>query len=59
MVYVRVSHGNIERIKAVGKKGETLDDVITKLLDYYEDLRRQEWVNAKSEENQYNKKISG
>jgi hypothetical protein len=59
MAYVRVSHRNIERIKAVGKKGETFDDVITKLLDYYEDLRRQEWVNAKSEENQYNKKISG
>jgi hypothetical protein len=59
MTYVKVSCGNIERIKAVGKKGETLDDVITKLLDYYEDLRRQEWVNAKSEENQYNKKISG
>ena len=59
MAYVRVSHRNIERIKAVGKKGETFDDVITKILDYYEDLRRQEWVNAKSEENQYNKKISG
>jgi len=58
MVYVRVSHGNIERIKAVGKKGETFDDVITKILDYYEDLRRQEWGNVKSEENQYNEKIN-
>jgi hypothetical protein len=34
------------------------DDVITKILDYYEDLRRQEWGNVKSEENQYNEKIN-
>lgn len=54
MVYVLVSRGNIERMKAIGKMGNTLDDVVTMLLDYYEDLRRQEWINTKSNENQYN-----
>jgi hypothetical protein len=59
MVYVLVSYGNIERINAVGKKGETLDNVVTMLLDYYEDLRRQDWVNTKSDENQYKERIRG
>jgi hypothetical protein len=48
MIYVLVSCGNIERMKAIGKKGNTFDDILTMLLDYYEDLRRQEWVNTKS-----------
>jgi len=57
MAYVRVSHRNIERIKAVGKKGETFDDVVTIHLDYYKDLHLQDWVNTRSnwkkqEENQ-------
>ena len=57
IAYVSLSYGNIERIKAVGKKGETFDDVVTMLLDYYEDLRRQDWIYTKSnwkkpEENQ-------
>jgi hypothetical protein len=58
MATVLVSCGNIERIKAIGKKGETFNDVVTMLLDYYEDLRRQEWVNTKSNENQYNEQLS-
>jgi hypothetical protein len=58
MTYVRVSCGNVERIKAVGKKGETFDDVVTMLLDFYEDLRRQDWVNTQSNENQYKEQIS-
>ena len=58
MAYVRVSHRNIERIKAVGKKGETFDDVITKILDYYEDLRRQDVGQcAEQRESQYKKQI--
>lgn len=59
MTYVRVSCGNVERIKAVGKKGETFDDVMTMLLDFYEDLRRQDWVNTQSNENHYKEQISG
>jgi hypothetical protein len=62
MAYVKVSHRNIERIKAVGKKGESFDDVVTKLLDYYEDLRRQECINTKntkSDANRCKEKISG
>jgi hypothetical protein len=50
---------NVERIKAAGKKGETFDDVVTMLLDYYEDLRRQDWINKKSDEYQYKEQISG
>lgn len=57
MVYVLVSRDNIERMKAIGKMGNTFDDVVTMLLDYYEDLRRQEWVNSKSIENQYNEQL--
>lgn len=58
MVYILVSSENIERMKAIGKMGNTFDDVVTMLLDYYEDLRRQEWVNTKRIENQYNEQIS-
>jgi hypothetical protein len=57
MVYVLVSCGNIERIKAIGKMGNTFDDIVTMLLDYYEDLRRQDWVNTKSNENLYNEQL--
>jgi hypothetical protein len=46
-----VSYGNIERIKAIGKKGETFNDVVTKLLDYYEDLQREDWINTTSKGN--------
>jgi hypothetical protein len=59
MVFVLVSYGNIERINVVGKKGETFDDVVTMLLDYCEDLRRQDWVNTKSDEHQYKERIRG
>jgi len=48
MTYVLVSCGNLERIKAIAKKGKTFDDVVTKLLDYYEDIQREDWVNTKS-----------
>lgn len=58
MTYVRVSCGNVERLKAVGKKGETLNDVVTKLLDFYEDLRRQDWNNIKNCRNQYKEQVS-
>ena len=51
MTYVRVSCGNIERIKAIGKNGETFDEVVTMLLDFYEDLRRQDLTNTESDEN--------
>jgi hypothetical protein len=57
MTYVLVSRGNIERMKAVSKAGNTLDDVLTMLLDYYEDLRRQEWINMNSHENQHNEEL--
>lgn len=53
MATVLVSYGNIERIKAIGKEGKTFNDVVTKLLDYYEDLQREDWVNTRSHENQY------
>ena len=59
MTYVLVSYGNIERIKAVGKKGETLDGVLTMLLDYYEDLHHQDWVNIKSGWKQQEEQSSG
>jgi len=48
MATVLVSYGNIERIKAVGKKEETFDDVVTKLLDYYEDLQREDLTNTQT-----------
>ncbi|MGE5409888.1 MAG: hypothetical protein ACM3MI_02935 [Clostridiales bacterium] len=57
MTYVKVSCGNLERMKAIGKKGETFDNVVTKLLDYYEDLRREDLINPKSNGNQYRKQI--
>jgi hypothetical protein len=52
MTYVKVSCGNVERIKAIGKKGEKFNDVVTKLLDYYEDLQREDWINTQSNGNQ-------
>jgi hypothetical protein len=57
MTFFKVSCGNIERIKAICKKGETFNDVVTKLLDYYEDLQREDWVNTQSNENQYKEQI--
>jgi hypothetical protein len=51
MTYVKLSCGNIERIKAIGKKGKTVNDVVTKLLDYYEDLQREDLINIQSNEN--------
>jgi hypothetical protein len=57
MIYVKVSCGNIERIKAIGKKGETFDSVVMKLLDYYEDLQREDLINTQSNGNQYKKQI--
>jgi hypothetical protein len=57
MTYVKVSCGNIERIKAIGKKGETFDNVLTKLLDYYEDLQREDFINTQNNGNQYKKQI--
>jgi len=57
MTYVKVSCGNIERIKAIGKKGETFNDVVAKLLDYYEDLQREDLTNIQSNENKYKEQI--
>lgn len=57
MTYISVSCGNVKRLKAVVKKGETIDDVVTKLLDFYEDLRRQDWINIKSDENQFKDQV--
>lgn len=48
VTYVRVSCGNVERIKALAKKGETFDDVLTMLLDFYQDLRRQDLTSTQS-----------
>jgi hypothetical protein len=45
MLDVRVSYRNIKRIKAIGKIGDTFNDVVTMLLDYYEELHCQDWVN--------------
>jgi hypothetical protein len=59
MTYIRVSYGNIERIKAVGKMGDSLNDVVTMLLDYYEDLHCHDWVNTKSNENQHKERSCG
>jgi hypothetical protein len=53
MTYVKVSCGNLGRIKAIGKKGKTFNDVVTKLLDYYEDLQREDFINTQSNGNQY------
>ena len=57
MATVLVSYRNLERIKAIGKKGETFDNVVTKLLDYYEDLQLEDLTNTRSNENQYKKQI--
>jgi hypothetical protein len=57
ITYVKVSCGNVERIKAIGKKGGTFDDVVTKLLDYYEDLQREDLINTHSNGNQCKKQI--
>ncbi len=48
VAHIRVSYGNIERIEAICKKGNTFDDAVTILLDYYEDLHRQDWVNTRA-----------
>ena len=52
MAYIKVSYGNIERIKAVSNKGDTFNDVVAMLLDYYEDLHRQDWINTRAVEKQ-------
>jgi len=57
LTYVKVSCGNVERIKAISKKGETFDNVLTKILVYYEDLRREDLVNTRNNGNQYKKQI--
>lgn len=57
MTYVSVSCGNIERIKAIGKKGKTFNDVVTKLLDYYEDLQREDLISPPKNENQYHEQV--
>ena len=57
MTYIKVSCGNIERIKAIGKKGKTFNDVVSKLLDYYEDLQREDLTNTQSNENKYKEQI--
>jgi hypothetical protein len=38
--------------KSYGKKGKTVNDVVTKLLDYYEDLQREDLINTQSNGNQ-------
>ena len=57
MTYVKVSCGNVERIKAISKKGDAFNDVVTKLLDCYEDLQREDWVNTQSNEHQFKEQI--
>lgn len=57
MTYALVSCGNLERIKAIGKKGKTSNDVVTKLLDYYEDLQREDLNNIQSNGGQYKEQI--
>lgn len=57
MTYVLVSCGNLERMKAISKKGKTFNDVVTKLLDYYEDLQREDWVNTQGSENKYKEQV--
>ena len=52
MATVLVSYGNIERIKAVSNKGDTFNDVVAMLLDYYEDLHLQDWINTRAVEKQ-------
>lgn len=52
MAYIKVSYGNLERMKATGKMEDTFNDVVTMLLDYYEDIHSQDWINAASNENQ-------
>jgi len=52
MISIEVSCGNLERIKTAGKKDDTFNDIITMLLDFYEDVHRQDWVNKTDNENQ-------
>jgi hypothetical protein len=42
----RVTYRNIARIEAIGKMGESFNDVITKLLDDYE-RRQKRRIKAK------------
>ena len=58
MTYIKVSCGNVERIKAIGKKGEKFDVVVTKLLDFYDDLQREDWFYTPSNRNHYRKQIN-
>jgi len=37
--HVRVSRETLERLKKVGRKGETYDEIIQRLLDCYEEGR--------------------
>ena len=57
MTYAKVSCGNIKRIKAISKKRETFNDVVTKLLDYYEDLQREDLINIQSNGDQCKEQI--
>ncbi|MGE5458031.1 MAG: hypothetical protein ACM3RX_06730 [Methanococcaceae archaeon] len=52
MISIAVSCGNLERMKAACKTDDTFNDVITMLLDFYEDVHRQDWVNKTDNENQ-------
>jgi hypothetical protein len=50
--YFGISKSDAEKRKAIGKKRETLDDVVTKLLDYFEDLQHEDLINTQSNKNQ-------
>lgn len=53
------TYGNIERIKAVSKNWNTFDDVVTLLLDIYEELQSQDWINTRAGEKQEDEQLSG
>jgi hypothetical protein len=40
--YQRVSDENMERIVGIGKFGESFDDVLVRLLDYWETGKKEE-----------------
>lgn len=37
MSTIAISEGTKERLAAVGKKGDTFEDIVVKLLDFYDD----------------------
>ncbi|MHC1596975.1 MAG: DUF7557 family protein [Methermicoccaceae archaeon] len=39
---IALSHETKERLNEIGRKGETYDDIVVRLLDFFEEARKNE-----------------